>query len=243
MRSQPSIGGNLVEVLNELTELNVLEDEEIARAKIGVSGEWLYVQNGIQNKGYVAAWLVLLSLDDIPDPVPETEPTQKVTSVTVFPSLGESGLRMRAEPSLAGRLLTILKGGTKLVVLEAGAESKIGVVGDWLHVYTLNGIEGYVAAWYVEANEDEVLPEFEPSSENLTVYVMPLARYGLRMRNGPSSAYPILKTLMPNTALTVMGLADDIAHKIGENGEWLYVQDASGAKGYVAAWYVILGSV
>jgi hypothetical protein len=39
---------------------------------------------------------------------------------------------------------------SELLVLEAGGESKIGVVGQWLKVRDLLGVEGYVAAWYVD---------------------------------------------------------------------------------------------
>ena len=70
MRSTPRIIGNIVTTLAAASELSVLEDEDKAKAKISVSGAWIHVQDGDGNKGYVAAWLVVLSLDDIPAPEP-----------------------------------------------------------------------------------------------------------------------------------------------------------------------------
>ncbi len=254
MRSQPSLGGALITTLSASTELTVLEDADAARAKIGVNGAWVHVKDGAQHKGYVAAWLVVLSLDSAPTPEPEPEPEPEPTptpepepepepspstlSVIVFPSLGRNGLRMRSKPSLGGALVSVLTGGTKLTVLDdpTFAIPKVGVVNQWLHVLAPNGKEGYVAAWYVKLDESA---ENVPPPSSLIVYVTPLARGGLRMRKGPSSGYSIVKTLLPNTALTVLENEEVAIAKIGASGQWLHVSDESETEGYVAAWYVI----
>ena len=129
---------------------------------------------------------------------------------------------------------------TKLEDAEK-ARAKIGVINQWLHIRTAKGIEGYVAAWYVLADNSAPDTELPPDTlpDELTVYVIPLAARGLRMRSGPSTGYPITKVLMPNTALTVLDVAEVAIAKIGAIGEWLHVQDGNGVKGYVAAWYVI----
>ena len=251
MRETPNIGGNLLTIVNASAALGVLENADAALAKIGVYNEWMHVRDEAGTEGYVAAWYLLASLDDIPEPEPEPDPEPEPSpepdsfSVTVFPSLGSSGLRMRATPSLSGRLITSLRGGTYLTVLEDAtqARKKIGGINQWLHVETLSGIKGYVAAWYVTANDSNTppdpIPDTDPLPEDLIVYVIPLAAYGLRMRSGASTNYPIVKVLMPNAPLKVLESPEVAIAKIGAIGEWLHVQDEGGEKGYVAAWYVI----
>lgn len=251
MRATPRRNGRLVTVLKAKTEVTVIEDANEAEAKIGVENKWINVKDGKGNKGYVAAWFIVASLEPepepepIPDPAPDPEPEPDPTSmsVIVFPSLGSSGLRMRAQPSLGGRLLTVLKGGTKLTVLEdaEGARAKIGVKNQWLHVRNPAGVEGYTAAWYVNEDTAAPAPDPDPSPQPdvLTVFVMPLASRGLRMRSGPSTGNSIIKTLMPNSKLTVLEPFNTAAAKVGASGKWLHVRDAAGEEGYVAAWYVI----
>jgi uncharacterized protein YkwD len=55
--------------------------------------------------------------------------------------------------------------GTLLTVLEteASARPKIGVYGQWIQVRDANSLEGYVAAWYVEAvSETDPVPSPQP---------------------------------------------------------------------------------
>lgn len=262
MRSKPSLNGTLVTVLSARTELTVLENAAAARAKIGVNGAWLHVKDGAQHEGYVAAWLVVLSLEPVPtpEPTPQPEPTPEPTpepeptptpepepqpepspgslSVIVFPSLGKNGLRLRSQPSLGGALVSVLEGGTKLTVLDSPtfAIPRIGVVNQWLHVRTPNKDEGYVAAWYVNLDESVVII---PPPSSLVVFVTPLATGGLRMRSGASTATPAVKILKANAALRVLENEEIAIAKIGATGQWLHVRDETETEGYVAAWYII----
>ena len=72
-------------------------------------------------------------------------------SVIVSSAVGVSGLRLRKIPSKGGALLTILKAGTRLIVLEPAkkARAKIGTANQWLHVRTPEDQRGYVSAEYV----------------------------------------------------------------------------------------------
>ena len=260
MRATPDIGGTLVTVAAANAELLALEDEETARAKIGVFNQWLHVQDAEGVRGYVAAWYLLASPDEISDPEPEPdsdpnpdpapdpdpEPEEKPLRVIVYPSLGRNGLRLRDQPNLRGRLLAVIRGGVRLDLLEnaESARSKIGVVNRWLHVRTASGLEGYVAAWYVSPDEESMdkiapVPDTSPLPAELTVYVSPLAAYGLRMRSQPSITAPEIKILMPNIGVTVLDAPEIAVTKIGTTGEWLHVRDQDGDEGYVAAWFVI----
>ncbi len=251
MRAQPSLGGSLITMLSPAAELTSLEAADMTHTKVGTQGAWLHVKTG-KEEGYVAAWLVTFDLEPEPveEPVeepqdtPEEEPTSAddplptTLTVTVFPSLGRNGLRMRAAPSLGGKLVSVLPGGTQLKLLGDPLFNapKVGTYGQWLHVQDAQGREGYVAAWYVKLDEENLNI---PAPEKLIVYVTPLARGGLRMRKGPSTGYGIAKTLKANSALTVLENEEEAITKIGATGEWLHVREEGGIEGYVAAWYIV----
>ena len=257
MRAQPSLAGSLVSTLSQSTELTSLEDADVTHTKVGVNGEWLHVRSGTR-EGYVAAWLVVFDLDEEPSidepvnedpinepndspvvPVDETPiPIPETLTVTVFPSLGRNGLRMRSKPSLSGTLVGVLAGSTQLKVLDNPlfAAPKVGTYGQWLHVEAPNGRSGYVAAWYVKLDQ-KILNIAPPTT--LIVYVTSLARGGLRMRKGPATGWGIVKTLKANSALTVLENEEEAITKIGATGQWLHVRDEAGAEGYVAAWYIV----
>ena len=73
--------------------------------------------------------------------------------VRVQPTLSPPGLRLRAQPTTASETLAFEAPGAVLSVLEteSAAGPKIGVNGQWLRVRDASALEGYVAAWYVEA--------------------------------------------------------------------------------------------
>lgn len=72
--------------------------------------------------------------------------------IRVQTTLDPPGLRLRAQPTTASDTLAMQSPGALLHVLESesAARSKIGVNGQWIRVRDVNGLEGYVAAWYVE---------------------------------------------------------------------------------------------
>jgi uncharacterized protein YkwD len=73
--------------------------------------------------------------------------------VRVQLTLDPPGLRLRAQATTASDTLAFEAPGAVLTVLEtqASAAPKIGVNGQWIRVRDANGLEGFVAAWYVEA--------------------------------------------------------------------------------------------
>jgi hypothetical protein len=185
-------------------------------------------------------------------PVPsgsEIEPETAALSVRVLQSVGTSGLRLRKTPSLGGALVAVEKAGTALTVLEpeAGARPKVGVKGKWLHVSDPKGLQGYVAAEYVELREEPIPPvpggdvtetpneTPEPLVEAVTLYVSPAASVGLRLRSAPTTNASTLKILAPNTPLTLLEGTVDL---VGAYNLWLKVRDPEGTEGFVAAWYL-----
>jgi hypothetical protein len=71
--------------------------------------------------------------------------------VVVSSAVGTSGLRLRKTPSKGGALISVLKAGTQLTVLDSAkkAKAKIGKANQWLQVRTPNNQRGYVSAEYV----------------------------------------------------------------------------------------------
>lgn len=61
---------------------------------------------------------------------------------------------------------------------------------------------------------------------------------GLRLRAQPTTASDTLAFEAPGAVLTVLETEASAKPKIGVNGQWIRVRDASSREGYVAAWYV-----
>ena len=64
-----------------------------------------------------------------------------------------NGLRIREQPSTQFEVLTGVNKWDDLIPLESAGITleKVGVNGQWLHLRTETGVEGYTAAWLLEA--------------------------------------------------------------------------------------------
>lgn len=144
LRQTPSLGGVLVAVEPAGTALTLLEPEAQARPKIGVIGEWLHVSDPERRQGYVAAEFVELETE------PTTEEPGPITEeVTIYVSgAAAAGLRLRSAPTTNASTLKILAPNTPLTLLQ-GTLDLIGAYNIWLKVREPEGMEGFVAAWYV----------------------------------------------------------------------------------------------
>ncbi len=83
----------------------------------------------------------------------------------------------------------------------------------------------------------------EPAAKSKTAVTQPIAVKPtvpqLTMRRQPQIKQGnVIKTLTPDDVLTTLEDATAVRQKIGQNGQWLQVQDQTGEQGYVAAWYV-----
>ena len=169
---------NVVEVVPAGTQLTLLEADGASR--VGAVNQWVRVRTPQGNEGFAAGWYLEPVPEPAPIPVseppistptpetpsePSTPPTPDSTpvepqkeenkedkfTVVVSSAVGTSGLRLRKTPSKGGALITILKAGTRLTVLEPvqKAKAKIGKANQWLHVRASNNQRGYVGAEYV----------------------------------------------------------------------------------------------
>lgn len=96
-------------------------------------------------------WYEVQAADFIP-PAPEPlDPS--AFYIQVVGGLASPGLRLRSQATTASDTLGYAESGARLRVLdlENTARPKLGVFNQWIRVRDLDGREGYVAAWYVEA--------------------------------------------------------------------------------------------
>ena len=153
LRAAPSLAGNLVKRLSFTAQLKVLDDAEESKRKLGVFNAWIKVQDITGQQGYAAAWYltqtaepvlgVKTGTDDDEGGDPD-EPSEIIVRTRV------DQLALRKSPWISGATLLLrLPLQAELVLLDPQEAEKIGKIGQWLHVREINGVEGYVAAWYV----------------------------------------------------------------------------------------------
>jgi len=138
-RTQPVVADStLIKRLRLNTTLEVIEPEEQAKKKIGVNGQWLNVKDSSGKTGYVAAWYLKSA--------PQTSSDNSLLLRTTA-----EGVALRHSPILTDySLIKRLPNASIVIALEEDAAAKLGIHGKWLKVRDASGIEGYLAAWYVE---------------------------------------------------------------------------------------------
>jgi uncharacterized protein YgiM (DUF1202 family) len=174
--------------------------------------------------------------DGIIDPLPYLQEGEPPTpsGLTVYTS---EQVRLRTGPSTSSAQLAWLEPGEALAVLgdAATARAKVGQQEQWLQVRRANGMDGFVAAWYVQLESPAWTPP-EPRPEPAQPPVV-YAAQPLNVRKGPSTGSSRVAIALPHEPLAVIGGYPQAA-RVGDRGAWLQVRLPYGLKGYVAAWYV-----
>lgn len=236
LRAEPFVNSYLWKRLVRGTELVSLETKSAAKAKIGLNGQWLQVQDPDGDQGYIAAWFV--SETKAPEPVPSNStPTGLPPGSLAFVPLEELSLRSQPiiDPKTLIRRIPVTE---TLVCIEPASEAipKVGVIGKWLKMRDAKNMEGYAAAWFVRYASGSTL-QTPPASTNGGPLQVKATVEGIALRKQPIvSDATLLKRLPLGTALTVTEANAEA--RIGKNDQWLKVKDPSGAEGYVAAWFV-----
>jgi hypothetical protein len=256
-RNAPSITGALIKRLPLNARLETLENQAEAEAKIGEYGQWIQIQDSAGDQGYTAAWYVSKTVSEETEP-PEPKPPAKPSDDVEFYLVPiADGLAVRTKPDFNAQLIKRIPLQTKLGYLESRAEvnKKVGIVNQWIHVYDESGLKGYTAAWYVtrkagkpppppsESPPPLSKPPEEPKPKTppdpITGFAVVPMTDGLAFRTHPLvSDNTLIRRLSLHTTLAVDEPEDQARTKIGVNGQWLKVKDASRKVGYVAAWYV-----
>jgi hypothetical protein len=259
LRAEPSAGGYLWKRMLKTTELICLEPKAQAKAKIGVQGQWIQVQDPNGDQGYTAAWYVSESKNaslSTPTPVssPQGTSTPKPVSapkpggVPAAPAPIPAGalalypteeMSFRSQPVISPEtLIRRLPVTEQLISLEPASQAipKVGVQNQWIKVRDMNKKEGYVAAWYVKyAGGAAAQTTASTSAAGTTNKVKTtIEAVSLRKQSIVSDA-TLIKRVPINYEFTIAEAGGEA--KIGANDQWIKVKDAT-HEGYIAAWFV-----
>ena len=233
------------------SELSVLESDAIARPLIGQVNQWLPIKAADGTVGYVAAWYVSLTSQTPPVVSTALAPANQTASVKVV-NTTSSGVALRSAPVVSdATLIKYLPLGAQLQVVEAAtvAQSKVGVLNQWLQVQDITGTVGLVAGSCVALSTGQAAlgtitqttPAPVPAAGNTPVAVLlRVTQDGLALRSAPVIMdSTLIEHLALGAELVAMEAPETVLPKIGQVGDWIQVRDVTGAQGYVAAWYVI----
>jgi len=253
LRSDPTISAVLIRRVPLHAQLETLESKTDVDDKIGVHGQWIHIQDNAGDQGYTAAWYVSKTVADEEEQTPEPPPATTPDDVEYYLVPIAVGLAVRSAPDYHAQLIKRVPLDTKFGYFESREEvnRKVGDVNEWIHVYDDSGLQGYTAAWYVTrkagkapAHPSDTTPPEQPPAEPKPpapvegFAVIPTID-GLAFRSSTTiSVATLIRRLSLATTLSVEEPEDQAKQKIGVNGQWLKVKDASGQVGYIAAWYV-----
>ena len=265
LRADPSVGGYLWKRMVNGTELTCLEPKATAKAKIGVNGQWINVQDPNGDQGYVAAWYVSETKGQPPAAPAGTTPavpkpaSASTTTAASKPAVSANlpagamlfipteELAFRSKPEIAPEtLIRRIPVTEQLVCLEPAnfAIEKVGVVGKWLKVRDQQGKEGFVASWYVKYASGSTAQQppttttaAAPAASATSTGKVKATANAVAFRKQPVVGDATLIRWLPlGEELTIAEPGGDA--KVGANNQWLKVKDKSNVEGYVAAWFV-----
>ena len=255
LRAEPSVGGYLWKRMLLGTELISLEPKAQAKAKIGVQGQWIQVQDSKGDQGYVAAWYISEQKGKSASstttvsvtapavgaaPKPGTAPAPAPVpagAIALFPT-EELSFRTQAVIS-PDTLIRRVPPTEQLISVEPAnqAIAKVGVQNQWIKVRDASKKEGYVAAWYVKYSGGSTAQATAAAipATNGVVKVKATVE-GVALRNQPLvNDNTLIKRVGINYEFTITEAGGET--KIGLNDKWIKVKDAT-HEGYVAAWFV-----
>ncbi len=224
VRPSPSTDQPPITRVDDGAVLEALEPGGETRAKVGQEDQWLHVRTPEGIEGYAAAWYLRLH-----EKVQEAVKAGVQVEV-VSPELGY--LNVRSISSTERPPITQVDDGDVLESLEPEGDTwaKVGQEDEWLHIRTPEGVEGYVAAWYLRLREEEVIGEPIP-------YVTVHSASGLNVRRKPGAGIPPIWHVVDKTVLEVREDPEKVGGKVGQD-RWLKVRTPSLHEGFVNSLYV-----
>lgn len=249
LRAEPAVTGYLWKRLLAGTELISLEPKASAQSKVGQQGKWIQVQDPAGDQGYVAAWYVSLQKGAPPPPAavapaqPAAAPRPTPLPPGALALLPTAEVAFRTQPVISPSTLIRRVPPTEQVVAVEPPDqviNKVGVEGQWIKVRDNTNREGYIAGWYLKyasGSTAAAAAATAPPAASGALKVRTTAE-GVAFRTQPViSDATLIKRFPLGAELTVTEPGGE--SKIGVNDQWLKVRDATGAEGYVAAWFVM----
>jgi uncharacterized protein YraI len=224
IRSGPSTAYPVLLTIPQNTQLSVLGQD--------ASSEWLSVRLPDGTEGWIARFLT--SFTDtvaIAAAPPLAQPPlapPATASGTASIIAGAQNVHVRSGPSTNLAVIRTIPQGTTFTVIGQDA------TGTWLFVRLADNVEGWIARYltnFVNVAPTVLTPALlqPPLAPPATVPADVNSTFGavdLNIRAGPSTAYPVLRTVPVNTQVVVLGQDN--------SGAWLFVQLADGAQGWLS---------
>jgi hypothetical protein len=240
LRAEPSLAGYLWKRMKAGTELTSLEEDFAMKAKLGVQGQWLQVQEPSGQQGYTAAWY--LSETKGAQPGSGTATGKAAVPPGAMELLPTEQVAFRTQPVIADHtLIRRVPPTEKFISLEPIDQTirKVGVTGQWLNVQDTTGQQGYVAAWYVRyasGSTAQAKAASPPADPNAPVKVRTTIEFAALRKKPVVDPSTLIEYLPIGAELTIIEPGGE--QKIGANDQWLNVRGNFGTEGYIAAWFV-----
>ncbi|MBN1260979.1 MAG: SH3 domain-containing protein [Anaerolineae bacterium] len=205
--------------------LRIVQDTHKAGEWVGKPGRWLKAQ--VEPDGpqiWVAAWY-LTSVD------PHAPVVPGLNIQVHSPEVGF--LNIRSGPGTSHPKIAEVLDGAVMHALEPDQEvrNKIGQTGEWLHVLTPEGLEGYAAAWHL-------MLFVEGGPEKVRYVIVDSGPTGLFLRESPSPTAQELLWVADGIVLESLEDPGVTGSKIGQPDTWLEVRSPSRRQGFVPAWHL-----
>ncbi len=195
---------------------------------------------------------------------PVTEAAKEATA-DLYAVVKEDGLRIRSAPNTAAPILGNLKEDDVVAVIEGREDALIKMaqppsVGQFVHIHTEDGITGYVAAWFIRAQDDDTeLPPVDtsleetdgtetptdideaPTGKSLEPLVVVATVSNLRVRSEAGTDSEIIDKLKREEPVLVLEWREDAIAKMrlpASAGQFIKIRTSRGIEGYIAAWFV-----
>lgn len=173
-------------------------------------------------------------------PLPTTPPPTTPPGLVLQVNSPEAGyVNVRSSPDVNAAVIITAAHTSEVSALdpEADVRAKVGQAGQWLHIRTPNGTEGFVAADYLTL-PGSAQPTQPPASGGLKLQVnSPEVGY-LNVRDTPNISGNVVVQARNGDLLTALDPEADVRAKVGQTDQWLKVRTADGKEGYAAAVYL-----
>lgn len=232
VRSGPSTAYSVLRTVPQGTQLDVLGQD--------ASSDWLLVRLPDGNQGWIARYLTgftgaaaLVAAPALTQP-PLAPPSVTAPAAPAAPT-STSVVNVRSGPAESYAVIYQAPVGAVFTVLGQSA------AGDWLGVRFANGVEGWIARELTDfsgtaatvATQAAAQPPLAPPATLDTGSVQIVGAFNVNLRAGPSMQYPVLRTMVYGSQLSVLGQ--------DSSSDWLLVQLADGTQGWVARFLTNFG--
>ncbi len=196
------------------------------------------------------------STTETPQTPPITAPVTSNKSTARVKAEVTWGLNIRStiDTTSATNIVATAPAGSELILMETDGVSKIGAVNQWVRVRTLNGREGFAAAWYLEKGQivttapaaepapspvteapvssSAPQPQPAPAPQVETLFVI-VKSAGAKVYKTASARGEVVSNEKSGARLTVVETTKKAVEKIGRAGKWISVKGSNNKRGYV----------